>query len=413
MAFKIMNRDELELLTEEQRAQYEKELNLYRKREAFVERLEQLETVQLEPYEPKLKPVTVLEEMEVRPFAKAEYTVSLCPPVQKPELQIISFEKAGQVTPVLPDVSGRTVLPDRHVKRMEKRRPVMPTVGEVKIPVAPFRETEKPRADVPDIAAPVVGRIPAALPEISGIGLPDVTVAAPGVKTFLRPEGQETKLPFVPVPHMEGKCAEGIKDAVKLFRPDLPEVSVIRLNIRAEFDRPETEKNDLPRIPDINVPEKSFSRLKQQTVELPQKPEFGVYERGFSMPKLHHSGLPKAPDIPRQAREFTVPEWEKPDLPMVSRPAAVYASFEKTENRQAVLPDLPRLSVYQSDFKNPEKRIPDLAAPAVPRIAVKVFSGLKRNVPVLPEIQLGEAPDAYREFEGLLAAADRNRNFRG
>lgn len=96
MAFKILNLDELELLTEEQRAQYEKELNLYRKREAFVERLEQLETVQLEPYEPKLKPVTVLEEMEVKPFAKAEYTVSLCPSVQKPELQIISFEKRGR-----------------------------------------------------------------------------------------------------------------------------------------------------------------------------------------------------------------------------------------------------------------------------------------------------------------------------
>lgn len=44
MAFKILNDEEISLLTDEQVECYQKELKIYKQREAFVEKLTKLET---------------------------------------------------------------------------------------------------------------------------------------------------------------------------------------------------------------------------------------------------------------------------------------------------------------------------------------------------------------------------------
>ena len=50
MAFKILNEEELSLLTDEQIACYQKELDIYKQREAFVEKLTKLENAEIKPY---------------------------------------------------------------------------------------------------------------------------------------------------------------------------------------------------------------------------------------------------------------------------------------------------------------------------------------------------------------------------
>ena len=54
MAFRILNEEELQLLAGEQREQYEKELDIYRKRAAFVEQMEKYENADIRPFRPKL-----------------------------------------------------------------------------------------------------------------------------------------------------------------------------------------------------------------------------------------------------------------------------------------------------------------------------------------------------------------------
>ena len=52
MAFKILTEDEIKLLTDKQRIQYESQLAIYNERVKFVEQLEKLENVEIKPYEP-------------------------------------------------------------------------------------------------------------------------------------------------------------------------------------------------------------------------------------------------------------------------------------------------------------------------------------------------------------------------
>lgn len=55
MAFKILNDEEISLLTDEQVECYQKELKIYKQREAFVEKLTKLENAEIKPYKPNLK----------------------------------------------------------------------------------------------------------------------------------------------------------------------------------------------------------------------------------------------------------------------------------------------------------------------------------------------------------------------
>lgn len=64
MAFRILSDEEKSFLTDEQRKSYESELEMKKKREAFVERLTELENAEIKPYTPSLKTVNVIKNYE-------------------------------------------------------------------------------------------------------------------------------------------------------------------------------------------------------------------------------------------------------------------------------------------------------------------------------------------------------------
>ena len=57
MAFRELSEDEIALLNEMERAQYEKQLKIYRERTALVEKLEQIGNANIQYTKPKLEPV--------------------------------------------------------------------------------------------------------------------------------------------------------------------------------------------------------------------------------------------------------------------------------------------------------------------------------------------------------------------
>ena len=107
MAFTVLNENELALLTDDQRHGYEDELKMYKKRVAFVEQLDYMENVQIEPYSAKIKPVAAIKKAEIKPFAKLKPRdvelpevsdrISPCPirnnKTEKAEPQILSAKK--------------------------------------------------------------------------------------------------------------------------------------------------------------------------------------------------------------------------------------------------------------------------------------------------------------------------------
>mgnify|MGYP000757572383 FL=1 len=96
MAFKILNDEEISLLTDEQVECYQKELKIYKQREAFVEKLTKLENAEIKPYKPNLKSIDIIREIEFAPFISPERQKLSLKPMQKPELPDDLIGKASE-----------------------------------------------------------------------------------------------------------------------------------------------------------------------------------------------------------------------------------------------------------------------------------------------------------------------------
>ena len=65
MAFRELSEDEISLLNESERTQYEKQLKIYRERVAFVEKLEQIENANIQYTKPKLKRIKPIPRLDI------------------------------------------------------------------------------------------------------------------------------------------------------------------------------------------------------------------------------------------------------------------------------------------------------------------------------------------------------------
>ena len=65
MAFRELSEDEISLLNESERTQYEKQLKIYRERVALVEQLEQIENANIQYTKPKLKRIKPVPKLEI------------------------------------------------------------------------------------------------------------------------------------------------------------------------------------------------------------------------------------------------------------------------------------------------------------------------------------------------------------
>ena len=127
MAFRILNEEELQLLAGEQREQYEKELDIYRKRAAFVEQMEKYENADIRPFRPKLDFIAPASGPEIGPYRPREYKVKLQEPSARPEAQLHFTKMEVMTEPELPEVDVNTA-DSRDIGRIEKPAPVLPDV---------------------------------------------------------------------------------------------------------------------------------------------------------------------------------------------------------------------------------------------------------------------------------------------
>ena len=112
MAFRILNEEELSLLTDEQAEYYQKELEIYKQREAFVEKLTKLENAEIKPYKPNLKSIDIIREIEFAPFISPERQKLSLKPMQKPELPDDLIGKASEKINIIMNCFQRLIISD-------------------------------------------------------------------------------------------------------------------------------------------------------------------------------------------------------------------------------------------------------------------------------------------------------------
>ena len=217
MAFRILDEDQIGLLTDEQKAIYEGELEMYNARVAFLDSIEVLENAEIPAYKPRLWHVAVMKEIPKKEFVNPEETGGIQPKVPKPaELQVArrSFRaiKREKTEPSLPNVPriDSVKLPEV-LASVSASLPEVEPVGTVSLPeMLPIGAVSLP--EVPAIAAvnlpEISTAVTASLPEVPAIGavsLPEISPIIPIRAVFARPERSSRKLPEIESPMVNTK----------------------------------------------------------------------------------------------------------------------------------------------------------------------------------------------------------------
>ena len=387
MAFRILKEEELSLLTGQQREQYERELDIYQKRAAFVEQIERYESTEIKPFRPKLDFTAPPGTPDIAPYHQREYQVKLQEPAAKPEVQLRFHKMDVDLKPEMPAVSVAAAA-SRELRKIENPEPILPVVpkpSEIDLPIREFDEvhaelpeTRQERLSAPrqirmenlsahiSVTAPKPPKM-AALPENlpsdfrkSAVGLPDVDVP-PAVFPDVRipAEQRELKLPEVPA-------------ELKVRTPEpagMPEINLSAL--------PAVQK---PRIREI----KGFGEIKIQ----PQKtPAIHVPEAksvSFIQPDVRPEGLPVIGKASVTARNFHAPQIHVRPLERTEVKAPVLNPLQPVRVKKTEPPEVKSVTVRQIRFPAVHVELP-------PRAAVE-----------MPDVRAGlEIPDVRTVLKGL------------
>lgn len=449
MAFKILDSNELFFLDDEQRIQYEKELELYQQRCAFVERLDVLENATIEPYEPKLEPITAINDIEVRPFEEIEYTISISEPIQKPDVKINTFEKIEIKSPVLPMRLAPATVQNRSIRKPERRQPVLPVIGNPYVEEKHFNNLQKQQPELPEISISLKITKTYQRIEKQHSKLPEVSKPLINTRTYHQTEKQQSKLPviaspsikknipFVSLENNQRHIPSNIPHVMMLDmnrnpvvipekqQPELPEVSVRAIEMRV-YSKPQRHNAELPTAVQSNInvfykgmktaqpvlPEVSamlfltkseFHKHEQKNMDLPTVAEPNINVRIFKKAEQAIPNLPGLSVVNMQPKRYSKPEYTKTNPPIVSLVQIGTAFFKKPESQKYHLPDVVEAGVEEKKFEKPEKVQLNVAVPLMPSIAVKTFKRKEQDIPELPKIKIGGAPDAYSALQKALS----------
>ena len=365
MAFRILTEEEIALLTRGQRTQYEDELEIYQQRAAFVERMAELESAEIKPYEPKLEPVHFISGVDVRTFNPPEYEVTLSEPVSKPQIKREVFAMPELAAPVLPEVAAIFDLPVGRTVKIESVQPELPQVTKPDVECRPFVQSKRKPPVLPEVAKPAIA-----------------------VAAWHQPEYAHPELP-VNVHKMRTESKPFVMP--KNIQPELPEIHAAFAEIKL-FSNPEKANINLP------------------TTVKPDIKAVSFVAADFSQPEL-----PKVPALNIDIRAFKNPELPETKLPGVSTPNVVAPSVKQAKIKAPVLPPVTRLDITVKSFVAPQYT-PDVTAPQAPNVKIKPMAKIAKANPKLPSFAKRSAvkiPDADYLLNELFPGRTENAAMEG
>lgn len=374
MAFKILSFDELELLTENQRKSYEKELAIYHERVKFVEQMERLEHAVITPYEAKLEAISAICKIPEKEFAEPEYEVAKSAPFSKPELRVTAMSLGGPVKAVVPCHEKIMNAPAGYLKHMERDIPVLPVIFKAAAPSGSFVKAEQQR---PVLPVSMKTSIPAhTFPKSERaeirVNHPERMIPVMEAPAFTAPEYDRPVLP-----KMEVKVPEvSLPETPERAAPALPQMAVSVQTDVLWKQAVETEA-ELPEIFHLHVAEVSFSRPDIRKTELPDVQRTGIPSGTFTAPEHTVSDLPVAHIPEAGAGGFISPELRKPVIGPVMKPDVVTDDvFVAPELRKPVIqPVLKPAKKPEVLFTAPELRKPEILSVPRPEIIPEPYGG--------------------------------------
>ncbi len=376
MAFKILNEEELSLLTDEQAKYYQKELEICKQREAFVEKLTKLENAEIKPYKPDLKSIDIIRKIEFAPFTSPERQQLSLKPMQKPELPDDLIGKASEKINISEVIKSNSVLKEQigfnhelfskanNFKCYEQKQYILPEFSKPVIPDATFTRLENV------LSTPIQIKKPAEL----------------NLQNFIAPEKNKVVLSKTAMPDIK---------AGAFVKPEAPKLD-FAVNVRPETDIKPFKK---PEIALTNFPQLTAAKVNMSTFQQPKrnKPNISVNVRSdfkigaFKMPEIAVADLSQIRKADVEIGSFQPPVQPKLDIKLNTVPDVEVKGFEKPEFESVSMPVIRKPDVSHIEFHALEKREIKFAAVAKPSLDIKPFKkpqDIKAQLPELPKVNV-------------------------
>ena len=405
MAFRILSEDEIQLLTDDEKAWYDGELDIYQKRALFVEQIEKQENATIEPYEAKLKPIALISPIQVRPYTKQEYRASPGKPVAKPDIQVkpVVIDRPSVVD--LPTVSGpfEGSVPSVQI---EKSQPQLPVLAAPVVAISGFKKPKTIRPQLPVAREAAIAVSPWKQPEKPQAILPEPMQVAGGaavaVSAYKQPEKPQAVLPtphqpsVLPAPDFKMDAGKKPVDLPTIVAPEVT-VSVAPL-----------EKKPISKLrkPLITVPEvKPFVGPEPAVVKFPSVAEATMRTVPASLDPFARPRLPAVKRAGVSVRPFVKPDKATPDLPAVAKPVGMTVAIQ--------VPQIPKINCAApaarmpavKEIRRTKAEKANVVPPQIRSLAVKPFEKPGHEAAGLPVYSNPKIPDAWEALREFLPAA--------
>lgn len=438
MAFKILNDEEISLLTDEQVECYQKELKIYKQREDFVEKLTKLENAEIKPYKPNLKSIDIIREIEFAPFISPERKRLNMKPMQKPELPDDLIGKASEKINISEVIKSNAVLKEQigfnhklfskanNFKCYEQKQYILPEFSKPVIPDATFTKLENVLSNPVQIKKPAELKLQSFIaPVKNNVTLSKLAMPEFKAGVFVKPEAPKLDFAVNAKPETVIKPFEKPEFTLKAFlkvqkvnvnmptfrQPERnkPNISV---NVRSDFKIgafkiPEIAVADLPQIRKAEVEIGSFQPPVQPKLDIKLIFVSDVEVKAFEKPEFEAVKLPmiRKPDVSRI--EFHAPEKRELKLSAIAKPSINVKPFKKPQDIKTELPEFPKVNINIGSFTKPQEIKPKLNAQIKPFKPITNFKKPELSRPELSDIKVCKGFETGTEAQDILSMLNK------
>lgn len=438
MAFKILNEEELSLLTDEQIACYQKELDIYKQREAFVEKLTKLENAEIKPYKPNLKSIDIIREIEFAPFISPEQKRLNMKPMQKPELPDDLIGKASEKINISEVIKSNAVLKEQigfnhklfskanNFKCYEQKQYILPEFSKPVIPDAAFTKLENVLSNPVQIKKPAELKLQSFIaPVKNNVTLSKLAMPEFKAGVFVKPEAPkldfavnakpETVIKPFKKPEFTLKAflkVQKVNVNMPTFRQPERNKPNISVNVRSDFKIgafkiSEIAVADLPQIRKAEVEIGSFQPPVQPKLDIKLNFVSDVEVKAFEKPEFEAVKLPmiRKPDVSRI--EFHAPEKRELRLSAIAKPSINVKPFKKPQDIKTELPEFPKVNINIGSFTKPQEIIPKLNAKVKTFKPITNFKKPELSRPELSDIKVCKGFETGTEAQDILSMLNK------
>lgn len=438
MAFRILNDEEISLLTDEQRQCYERELKIYVQRAAFVEKLTKLEETEFEPYKPDLTSISIPKEIRLTSFTVPEKKEFDLKPLQGTELPLDLIGKAKEKINVSELIKSNSVITEyisidkdlfskaAHFKPYEKKqyivskfsKPVLPDMAftklgnvllknvqitmPVKLNQQHFAALEKNKVILSKAVMPKIKIRDFIKPGAVKLDFDVNSKPKPILKSFKKPVWVITDFPEI----------QGINVNMPIFQ--LPEKNTpqIAINIRSDikigsFNMPDTTVSYSPQISIVDVNIGSFSPLINTKLDIEFETVPDIKVKSFEKPEFERIKLPEIHKVEMNRYKFHAPEKNKLKLANAVKTSVNIKTFEQPHSVKVKLPKLQKVNINIPAFVKLQKIEPKLDTQVKTFKPIINFKKSENLRPELPDIKICKGFKTETDAQDILSMLNK------